>query len=171
MKAVNTLVVGKLQRARHPVETGLSDGLPVGFTDIACRRGWPKKSRAVPCFRLPAAAAALLLARSRRPVRQSRFCESPGRCQLNERTHQSAFHPIPPSPHARRPGYSIHIFQSPAFAALAIGLDPKRLVFAMDGVPFTAPHDRNDPMSLPTAALHRVSLSAATRFTEANDTS
>ncbi|OBR07322.1 hypothetical protein CH63R_08843 [Colletotrichum higginsianum IMI 349063] len=75
----------------------------------------------------------------------------------------------------------IHIFPESNFAALALGLDPSSQTAAFrrekggrgPSESLTAPHVRSDPMSLPAAAaaLHRVSLSAATRFTEANDTS
>ncbi|KAK2030533.1 hypothetical protein LX32DRAFT_321447 [Colletotrichum zoysiae] len=132
---------------------------------INCRcgiHGYPVSS-GVPCFRLPAAAAGLLLARSRRPVRQSRFCRVLATVNSAREHTQSTVDPIlpsPPSPPARRPSpvyeYSAGMAAPSTLSRTQLcgtshRVGSKRLVSAMDGVLFTAPHASSDPISLPTA--------------------
>ncbi|KAK2058350.1 hypothetical protein LY76DRAFT_62346 [Colletotrichum caudatum] len=123
----HSTVLFSRKRHRHSVEMGLFDKLPVWDSRISCVVGGAVFSPAGRCRW--AAAAGLLLARSRRLVRQSRLCRvlvtgvaAPStfsRTQLCGTSHQ---------------------------------VGSKWLVSAMDdGVLFTAPHARGDPISLPTA--------------------
>ncbi|KAK2015182.1 hypothetical protein LZ32DRAFT_164651 [Colletotrichum eremochloae] len=99
------------------------------------------------------------------------FCRVP--VTVNSTSPQSTrFYPSPiPSGPVPKPSMAApSTFSRTQLCGTSHRVGSKQLVSVMDGVPFTAPHARH-PMSLPAAALHRVSLSAATRFIEANDTS